>query len=224
MKHQKPRKILEHEVDRPKQRKTASAAQSHTDQLPFDVERWKADWQRVKVADQQIKEARAALKTHSQNKEMLAALRLAVSDKFDILRQMYVYQRHIPPDKNSTDSWWSVAPAYELLRGGDVAELETIMRFLEIDPWFHGSGYLKENVITAIKPWMLSADDAKRLQYVCLSIVDRRDGREFRAFCSLARKVDAPELREALTQRLTHSDPHVRRRARWMLDALEVVA
>lgn len=108
-----------------------------------------------------------------------------------------------------------------MIRGGDVEQLETIIRFLENDPWSHGSGYLKEKVITAIKPWMLSVDGAKRLQAVCLSIVDKRDGREFRAFCNLARKVNSSALREELTRRLTNFDPNIRRRARWMLDALD---
>ena len=51
-------------------------------------------------------------------------------------------------------------------------------------------------------------------------MVDRRNGREFRAYKQLACKVDAPELRAQLDHRLAHTDPAVRQRARWVLEAL----
>ncbi len=106
------------------------------------------------------------------------------------------------------------------LKAGDAAGLETAIRFLEADPYFFRSGYIKAWLIRGIKPSMLTPAYRKRLQQVVLSLIDRRDDRDFRAFCKLACKVDAPELREQLTQRLTHNDPNVRRRARWVLEAL----
>ena len=51
-------------------------------------------------------------------------------------------------------------------------------------------------------------------------MVDNRDERDFREYCRLARKLDAPELREQLTQRVGQGDLDVRRRARWVLEAL----
>jgi hypothetical protein len=68
---------------------------------------------------------------------------------------------------------------------------------------------------------MLTLAQAARLRTVVLSVVDRRDDRDFRAFCRLARKADAPELHDQLRQRLKSADADIRRRARWMLDALE---
>ena len=79
------------------------------------------------------------------------------------------------------------------------------------------------------------------MQSVVLNMVDRRDGREFRTYCRLAHKVDSPELREQLGYRLTRAwpsagsltddlpalmlaaqrDRDIRRRARWVLEALE---
>ncbi len=112
------------------------------------------------------------------------------------------------------------------LRAGDAAGLEAAIRFLEADPMFFGTGYEKAMLIRAIKPSMLTPSDIRRLQSVILSLVDRRDERDFRAFCRLARKVDEPELREGLAQRLTSHNPDtspaldVRRRARWVLEAL----
>ena len=109
---------------------------------------------------------------------------------------------------------------YERLRAGDASGLESAVSFLEADPIFRRTGYVKEKLIRYIKPHMLTPETASRLQNVVLSLVDRRDDRDFRAFCRLARKVDGPDLRAHLTQRLTHNDPNVQRRARWVLEAI----
>ena len=108
-----------------------------------------------------------------------------------------------------------------MLRAGNPIGLESAVRFLEADPMFFRSGYVKAWLIRRIKPPMLTPAFAKRLQNVVLSLIDRRDDRDFRAFCRLAHKVDSPDLRVELTRRLTHTEPNVRRRARWVLDALD---
>lgn len=110
---------------------------------------------------------------------------------------------------------------YEKLRTGNPSSLENAIAFLEAEPIFFGTGYVKTKITRAIKPSMLTPTQAARLRHVALSIVDRRDDRDFRAFCRLARKADAPELHDRLRQRLTSADPNIRRRAGWMLDALE---
>ena len=66
----------------------------------------------------------------------------------------------------------------------------------------------------------LGTGEAARLRRVVLAAVDRPDRREFRRYTRLARKVDAPELRQALEERLGAADPGIRRRARWVLEAL----
>jgi len=103
---------------------------------------------------------------------------------------------------------------YQRLRAGDPAGLEVAVTLLEADPWFQGSGYVKVKLVRYIKPPMLTPGYVTRLQNVVLSMVERRNGHEFRAYCRLARKVDALYLREQLTRRLTHDDPDTRRRAR----------
>jgi hypothetical protein len=50
--------------------------------------------------------------------------------------------------------------------------------------------------------------------------VDAGNRREFRWHCRLARRLDNPELRQALLERLATTDPGVRRRAFWMVDRL----
>ena len=56
---------------------------------------------------------------------------------------------------------------------------------------------------------------------VVLAAVDKCDRREFRSYCRLARTVDSPDLRQVLSDRLGDPDCGVRRRARWVLNALE---
>ena len=108
----------------------------------------------------------------------------------------------------------------ERLRVGDASGLESAVSFLEADSWFFGTGYHKASLIRYLKPPLLTLEYARRLQRVVLAVVDTRDDRDFRAYCRLARKVDAPALRDELTRRLTHGDPGVCRRARWVLEAL----
>jgi hypothetical protein len=110
---------------------------------------------------------------------------------------------------------------YEDLKEGHSASLATAAKFLEADPWFHGSGYTKAELIRYISRLDIPEDFAERLRRVVLATVDRRDRREFRQYCRLARKLDSPELREKLALRLHHDDPAVRRRAPWALDACE---
>jgi len=127
------------------------------------------------------------------------------------------------------------------LRAGDPAGLEDAIAFLEADPIFYGTGYLKEELSRLLRRLEIPTSYVTRLQSVVLSIVDRRDDRDFRAFCRLARKVDSPELRAQLERRLTRALPSgealtddqpslleemrrdraIRRRTRWVLEALE---
>ena len=124
--------------------------------------------------------------------------------------------------------WDSISSAYprtfshsqNRLRAHDPSGLEDAVSFLEADPFFDCTGYRKEYLIRLLRDINISESYAERLRAVVLSLVDRRDGREFRAFCRLARKVDGAELREQLTQRVDEGDFDVRRRARWVLDAL----
>ena len=147
----------------------------------------------------------------------------AVHQRWEWLRgkDADLYFRVQSPSPEAARYPWQFWRDIELLRGGDGTKLEAAIKFLEADPWFHGSGYSKVRMIRHIKPSMLTPDFTERLQNVVLAMVERRNGQDFRAFCRLAHKVDAPALREQLTHRLTHGDPDTRRRARWVLEALE---
>lgn len=108
----------------------------------------------------------------------------------------------------------------EAARRGERAQLDDLIGFLEADPWFFRSGYIKADINKALLRLPLEPDEEARLRRVVLAVVDRRDGREFRSYCHLARRLATPELRAALEARLAAPDRAVRRRAGWMLLAL----
>ncbi|QGM95208.1 hypothetical protein F7D13_14875 [Methylocystis rosea] len=109
----------------------------------------------------------------------------------------------------------------ERLKAGDARGLEGVIRFLEADPMFFGSGYAKADLIRFINRMALTEHQAKRLRAVALAIVERRASQEFRRYCRLAAKVNHPGLQEELRSRAALGEPAVARRARWMLAYVE---
>lgn len=146
----------------------------------------------------------------------------AVHHQYDVYKKYADVSFQPPPLSGDAAQYdWAFWRDIELLRGGDGTKLEAATAFLEADPWFHRSGYTKVKMVRYIKQAMLTPGYVARLQNVVLDMVERRNGQEFRAYCRLAQKVDAPALRGQLGQRLAHGDPDIRRRARWVLEALE---
>jgi hypothetical protein len=89
--------------------------------------------------------------------------------------------------------------------------------FLEVDPWFFRSGYLKEKIVRALKQADLTMSEIERVNGILVTVVDSRKRREFREFCRLAVKVATPTLVAQLSQRETAPDAGVRSRAATML-------
>jgi hypothetical protein len=126
--------------------------------------------------------------------------------------------------------------ALESLRLGDVAAAEWATVFLEADPRCFRAGYVSERILRYLARMAsnLPAAVKTRLANVILAAVDdtwrpepwgpnpwRPDStpqrREFKWFCRLARKLDAPELTRQLAERLHSRDPAVAERARLAL-------
>jgi len=106
------------------------------------------------------------------------------------------------------------------LKRGDVFGLDLAIEFLEADPMFFRSGYMREEVLRYVGRVPRSQAQNERLRRVVLQIVDRRDGRDFRRFCALARRVDNEWLRSELERRTGGDSRSIRRRACWMLAAM----
>ena len=157
------------------------------------------------VARRQLDAAHRALQQREHDPGAQACYREALT------RWRTALDRAYPP------GFWD---AYDALGRGDPSGADSAIEFLEADPWFFRSGYVKATLIQRLTRLDLSPLHASRLRTVILAAVDGRDRRELRSYRRLARKVDAPDLREALQSRLAADDPGVRRRARWILDAL----
>lgn len=111
--------------------------------------------------------------------------------------------------------------ALDRVRNGDGGGVDLLVDFLEADPIFYRSGYVKEQLIRRLKRAPLDPGQAKRLRGVVIGIVLTRDAREFRHYGRLAHRVDTPALRDELRIIAGGSDAGQRRRATWMLEALE---
>ena len=106
------------------------------------------------------------------------------------------------------------------LRRRDFGKIDPLIEFLEADPVFFRSGYVKEGVLDCLKGVPFDPKQADRLRSVLLRIVETRDCREFRRYCRLARYVDSETLRADLAAKASAAEEGPRRRAGWMLEAL----
>ncbi len=103
----------------------------------------------------------------------------------------------------------------------DTLHTADMLDFLEADPIFFGSGYMKENILTCLKRRYLEPAHIRRLQDVIVALVRRRDCREFRHYCRTAAHVDGDRLRAALQAIVIATDQDAQRRAIRMLEALD---
>jgi hypothetical protein len=107
---------------------------------------------------------------------------------------------------------------------GTALDLDTtdILDFLEADPIFFGSGYMKERLLSALKKFQLSNHESERLREIMLNVV-RKDyhGREFRHYCRMAFNLDSQEFRDKLLDIESSENNHAALRANWMLAALD---
>jgi len=79
-------------------------------------------------------------------------------------------------------------------------QIEFVVCFLEVDPHFFRSGYLKQILLTRIKRSVLTAHITRRLRAVLVDAVERRGTREFKYYCRLAARIADDGLRAQLAQ------------------------
>jgi hypothetical protein len=99
--------------------------------------------------------------------------------------------------KHSTDHLWS-DEFLAALRASQRHAIEDAILFLEVDPWYFGSGYLKERLIRGLKSAALTAQDRRRLWNVIWNVTGGRNRREFRRYCALATLVGDSDLIQLL--------------------------
>jgi hypothetical protein len=102
------------------------------------------------------------------------------------------------------------------LAEGDPTSIENSIRFLEADPWFFRSGYIKADIIRKLRRAPLSPVQIARLRRVILSRIAGRDTREFRWYCRLARLVSDPDFQLEIERLSLSPTEPIARRARWV--------
>ena len=85
------------------------------------------------------------------------------------------------------------------LSAGDADAKESSIRFLEFDPYYYRSGYIKSKLLVRLKNIKLSASEVKRLQKViCNAIVSQPPKCEFKYYARLLKNVGTQEFRQKL--------------------------
>jgi hypothetical protein len=114
---------------------------------------------------------------------------------------------------------WDPAVLLEIRQTSGVWR-NTALLFLEVDPWFFRSGYLKEKLCHVLKQASLTPREKQRVQEILLYAVTTRFRREFRFYSRLACQVwDKPFLNR-LHQLACAAEARTRVQARWMLEQI----
>lgn len=102
------------------------------------------------------------------------------------------------------------------LAAGDLTTIETSIRFLEADPWFFRSGYIKAEILRRLRRAELTPVQVARLRRVILARIAGRDTREFRWYCRLARTIADSEFLAEIERLHSSSVAAIARRAGWV--------
>jgi hypothetical protein len=159
-----------------------------------------------------VEEARKALHESS------AKWRIDRSEKSERDRQVWRERFHAALSLAYPPAFWS---DIEKLRAGDINGLEAAIDFLEADPMFFRSGYVKAELLDLVKRFPMNDDQIGRLRAFILRVVRSRDDRDFRCYCRFSHHIDGADFRNALTSISANPDRDARRRALWVLGALD---
>lgn len=107
-----------------------------------------------------------------------------------------------------TDYLWSDEFMVKL-RGSEPDAVEDAIVFLEVDPWYFRSGYLKERLIRGLKAATLTNREVLRLQNVIWNVAAGKNRREFSNYCSLAISIATDDF----NRRLANVSPEADRMA-----------
>jgi hypothetical protein len=99
--------------------------------------------------------------------------------------------------------------------------IEFVVCFLEVDPRFFRSGYLKQMFITRLKRSELDEATKRRLRIVLLDAVARRGSREFKHYCRLASVIADHGVVVALESATRAGEGPAESRAKLMLSAIK---
>ena len=86
-----------------------------------------------------------------------------------------------------------------VLSSGETDAKESAIKFLEFDPYYYRSGYIKSKLLVRLKQLKLNASEIKRLQkVVCNAILSPLPKSEFKYYAGLLKNIGTPEFRAKL--------------------------
>ena len=107
---------------------------------------------------------------------------------------------------------------FGLLPGGAIFIAAVfVIAFLEVDPLFFRSGYIKEEMLRKIKRSPLTPSQSDRLRSVLHHAVENRGSREFKGYCRLAAVIADEKLIGALETAAQYGEGARKSRAELML-------
>lgn len=112
--------------------------------------------------------------------------------------------------------------ALDGLRDGDTSGVEYAIAYLEADPWYFRSGYLKGRIARWLRQIDLSERQRERLRTVLLAALQKGSRYEQVEHRKLARRLDTSAFRAELSERARSKDEAIARRATLMLRSCEL--
>ena len=85
--------------------------------------------------------------------------------------------------------------------------------FVELDPYYHRSGYTLERLLRQIKRLRLSEAEKLLIQELILKRIDTKARRNFRDICRLIPKIETDRFRNKVSLRAQSDQPSVKHRA-----------
>lgn len=99
------------------------------------------------------------------------------------------------------------------LASGEAEARKCALTFLEYDPYYFRSGYMKTKLLVRLKHLPLTGDEAARMRgIVCKAILDRRPKCEFRYYARMLKTVGTPEFRRQIRMLTVPDIPYLKDR------------
>lgn len=109
----------------------------------------------------------------------------------------------------------------ERLKHDDPIAVETAIRFLDVDPFFFRSGYIKQEILRRLKSASLSPAMRVELERLILRSLEQGGTREFMAYARLAGALESRSIVQTLRLKSDHPHPEIRRRALHVLHVIQ---
>jgi hypothetical protein len=130
------------------------------------------------------------------------------------------YQKALEEFHNTKSIWeiFEVNKAYGKIKTGDKDWISQAILYLEVDPFYFRSGYLKEKLLKALKTAPL-VEEKERIQRMLIGIIKKCFRREMKYYCKLAKAVADEAFKDKIQfiKENEESSPEVKTRAEYVL-------